>query len=211
MRTEDLIRAIAADATWQPPPGRALPIALTASVAATGLAFYALMGVRPDLSEAIRQTQVILKHAFPVPMAVAAAGAALRLSRPEGRLGGWSVALLIAPAIVAVAFWVTAARTPFAAWPAAVVGHSVGACLLSIPLIGLPILGGVLWALRRGASVRPGAAGAAAGLLAGSASAAVYAAYCTDDSPMFWGVWYVLAIGIVTGLGALLGRRLLRW
>jgi hypothetical protein len=211
MRTDELIRAMAADTTLPPPPRRTLPSALAASAAAAGLLFYATMGVRPDLGEAVMRVQVALKHLFPIVMAVAAFGASLRLARPEGRLDGWGWGLLVAPAIVAAAFWATAATTPVALWPERIAGHSIGFCLVCIPLLGLPILAGVIWALRRGASVRPRLSGALAGLLSGSAAAAVYAVYCTDDSPMFWGVWYVLAIAIVVAIGALFGRRLLAW
>jgi hypothetical protein len=35
--------------------------------------------------------------------------------------------------------------------------------------------------------------------------------HCTEDSPLFWSFWYVLAILFATALGALLGARVLRW
>ena len=75
----------------------------------------------------------------------------------------------------------------------------------------MPLLAGTLWALRRGASTRPALAGAVAGLLSGGAAAAIYAVHCTEDSPLFYAVWYSLAILAVTGLGAALGSRVLRW
>jgi hypothetical protein len=39
----------------------------------------------------------------------------------------------------------------------------------------------------------------------------LYALHCPDDSPLFVGIWYVLAAAIVTLAGALCGARLLRW
>jgi hypothetical protein len=84
-------------------------------------------------------------------------------------------------------------------------------CLTMIPLVGLPILGASLLALRHGASTDPGRSGAFAGLLSGSVAAALYAFYCTEDSPMFWALWYSAGIAIVTLAGAFAGRRLLRW
>ena len=77
--------------------------------------------------------------------------------------------------------------------------------------MSLPFLAATLWALRRGASTRPGLSGALAGLLSGAAAATVYAVHCTEDSPLFWSFWYVLAILFATALGALLGARVLRW
>ena len=46
---------------------------------------------------------------------------------------------------------------------------------------------------------------------AGAVAATFYARHCTDDSPLFVGLWYVLARAIVTLAGALGGSRLLRW
>ena len=50
-----------------------------------------------------------------------------------------------------------------------------------------------------------------AGLVAGGAAAGVYSLHCTEDSPLFYGVWYVLAILAVAAVGALAGARVLRW
>ena len=81
-------------------------------------------------------------------------------------------------------------------------GSSNGQCLFFIGVMALPLLAGTLWALRRGASTRPGLSGALAGLLSGGAAAVVYSMHCTEDSPLFYAVWYVLAI-----LGVDLARR----
>jgi hypothetical protein len=206
MRTEDLIRALAADVRPSQPPRRLLPLALLAAGAAAGGAFLLVLGTRPDLLVALQRPGVALKHLVVLFSALAAFGASLRLARPEAPIGVWGWALLVAPVIAVTAFWASAWVTPVEFWPA-----RIAQCLAGIGGLGLPILGATLWALRRGAPARPGVAGAVAGLLAGSTGASVYALYCTEDSPLFWGVWYVLAVAIVAGIGALLGRRLLRW
>jgi hypothetical protein len=90
-------------------------------------------------------------------------------------------------------------------------GKTITACLLSIPLLALPILGALLLALRHGAVLAPIRAGAVAGLAAGGLATAVYALHCIEDSPLFYATWYSLGILIVAALGALLGSRLLRW
>jgi hypothetical protein len=69
----------------------------------------------------------------------------------------------------------------------------------------------MLVALRRGAPLRPGIAGAVAGLCAGGLGAALYATHCIDDSPLFVAVWYSLAIAVVSLVGAVAGSRMLRW
>ena len=53
--------------------------------------------------------------------------------------------------------------------------------------------------------------GAAAGALAGGVGAAVYALHCPELSAPFIAVWYVSGIAVPVLVGALLGRRLLRW
>jgi len=91
------------------------------------------------------------------------------------------------------------------------VGHNSMLCMSAIPVLSLPILGAAMVGLRHGAPARPAAAGAIAGLLSAGAAATLYASHCTDDSPLFVATWYTLAAGIVAGLGALVGRRVLRY
>jgi hypothetical protein len=93
----------------------------------------------------------------------------------------------------------------------AMMGQSSGHCLAFIGIMSVPLLAASLWALRRGASTRPALSGALAGLLSGGAAATVYAVHCTEDSPLFYSLWYVLAIVGAAGVGWIVGRRLLRW
>jgi len=50
-----------------------------------------------------------------------------------------------------------------------------------------------------------------AGLFSGAVAAAIYAAHCPDDSPLFVALWYSLAIAIVAAAGGIAGRLALRW
>ena len=90
-------------------------------------------------------------------------------------------------------------------------GRNSLVCLAAVPLLALPMFVVLMQALRHGAPSRPATAGATAGLLSGALSALLYALQCTDDSPLFVIVWYSLGIGIMAVLGALWGRRALRW
>ena len=97
-------------------------------------------------------------------------------------------------------------------------GETSRFCFVWVTLMALPPLAGALWALRGGASTRPTLSGALAGLLAGGAGAALYAIHCTEDSPLFYAVWYGLAIlardgdrgGPRPSPAALVGRACLR-
>lgn len=68
-----------------------------------------------------------------------------------------------------------------------------------------------LIALRHGAPGRPALAGAFAGLLSAGFAATLYASQCIDDSPLFVATWYSIAIAAVTAIGALAGKKLLRF
>ena len=77
-------------------------------------------------------------------------------------------------------------------------GFRIGAAALA----AAPILGSCLGALLTGALV---------GLASAALGAALYALHCTDDSPLFVATWYGAAALLMTGIGAILGARLLRW
>ena len=211
MRTDELIRAMAADAgrTW--PLVAVLPAATLAAAAAVAAVFLLVAGVRVDLAQAVMHLDVMAKQAFPLILALAAGGALLRAGCPGMRLGSWRAALAIAPALVLVLAARQLLALPPTAWGAAMMGQTNRFCVVAITLMSLPLLAAILWALRHGASTRPALSGALAGLLSGAASAGLYAIHCVEDNPLFYGVWYVLPILAMAGIGALLGLRVLRW
>jgi hypothetical protein len=211
MRTEQLIRAMSADSVRTPPVAGLLVAALALAMLAAGACFAMFLGVRPDLAAALMQARVLVKQGFPLLLAAGAFGMALRLAQPGAGAGRWPLALAAVPAVLVLAMAAELVAMPATGWRAALMGHSIGTCLPSITLLSLPVLAGSLWALRRGASVHPVLSGAVAGLLSGGLGAGLYAFFCIEDSPLFYGVWYVLAILGIAGLGALLGARLLRW
>ncbi len=211
MNTDELIRAMAADAKPSRSCAQMLPLALLACALVGATFFSATTGLRPDWAQAMTTPPALVKQLVPLVMAAAAFGALVRLTRPEAGPGGWAWALPAAAALVVAAFAIAAAGAPPPDWRAAVMGGTNWNCLLSIATVGLLMLAGAFAALRRGASAHPRLSGALAGLFAGSASAALFASFCAEDNPMFWSVWYGLAIAIVTAVGAWLGPRQLRW
>ena len=94
---------------------------------------------------------------------------------------------------------------------AALATPSLATCLTSIPVLAVPLLGALLWALSAGAPRRPALAGALVGLAAGGLSAALYALFCTQDAALFVLPAYTTAILIVPLAGTLLGARTLAW
>lgn len=212
MRTDDLVHALAADhATARSPIERRFALAIAIGFAISAAAFWGSMGVRPDIASAALTVRFDLKIVEALLLATTAAALVLRLARPGAGTTSQTIVLAAAPVLLATAVITELVVVPASLWQAKLVGTNSLICLTAIPLLSLPLLAALLLALRQGAPTSRGAAGAAAGLVAGGLAAAIYATECIDDSPLFVAFWYSIAIGAVTVLGALLGRRLLRW
>jgi hypothetical protein len=140
-----------------------------------------------------------------------AAGVVLiQQARPE-TTSGLRPALLPVLFLLAVAGTAELASWPSSRWLDLLIGSNAAGCLLLIPVLSVLPLAAAFGVLRRAAPARPPVAGAVAGLFAGAIGAALYATHCTDDSPLFVATWYGAAIAFVTGIGAVLGKKLLRW
>ncbi|MDI1261812.1 MAG: NrsF family protein [bacterium] len=218
MKTENLIEALVADRTT----GRkSIPRALATALALGGLVSLALFFVDLDVPENIAQDMATWRFDLTtwrfdlkVGMVLLALVLAFRLcmemsrpvtsSRPVRRL-------LPLAALAAIAVAVELTAVPSASWGTRLVGTNALICLAAIPMLAMAPLAAVLLMLRSGAPASPALAGAAAGLLAAATGATLYAFHCFDDSPLFVATWYVLATIPVVALGALAGRRLLRW
>ncbi|MEI4487564.1 DUF1109 domain-containing protein [Frigidibacter sp. MR17.14] len=211
MKTDALIGVLAQD-TKVPERIAARLIAAAAScLALTGTVGLLILGIRPDLGQAM--TAPITAMKWLIPLAVGSTGllGALRLTRPERR--GMGVVGIVAAIGVGGTLWLAAAllATPEGQVAAAIMGNSAFRCLLALSLIGLPPLLAMLALLRNGASTAPGRSGALAGLGAGGLAAAIYALHCDEDAPQFFLIWYSLGIALLSVCGAAMGRRVLRW
>ncbi|MGC4026651.1 MAG: NrsF family protein [Mesorhizobium sp.] len=210
MKTDDLITALQADSAARATQlATVWKIAFVAALVAAALVFFAMLGPRPDMAEAMGTMRFPFKFVVTIALAASAAPILFLLAQPGQR---WSaVALLAAPVIVALGACVELFTLPADAIKSAWIGTNSMLCMTFIPLIGLAPLGIFLAALRYAAPTRPALSGAVAGLLAGGIAATFYAAHCFDDSPLFVGTWYTLAVLGLAALGALAGRLLLRW
>lgn len=212
MRTEELIRALAADSKSQEPtPERVLVLSVMAGVAITAAAFLTTLGMRPHFFALLADPRVLFKLGLMALLALAAGGLVVRLARPGSDATGAVLLLLSVPILLAFANLAELTTVPASEWKARLIGTNAMVCLTTIPLLSLVTLAAGLAALRQGAPTHPTITGAGAGLLAGGVGGLFYAMHCPDDSPLFVAVWYSLAIAIVVGLGALAGSRCLRW
>lgn len=212
MKTEHLINAIAADgAARRPSISARLAVALAVGGFVAGALFVAGLGVRPDIAVAIQTWRFVAKVAIVLVCFVAALWVAMQLTRPEADQGRVLAALLLPAVMLVLAVGGELAASGGNAWWTRAVGTNSRLCLTAITLLSVAPLVSLLVAMRAGAPRSPGIAGAAAGLLAGSLAATLYALHCFDDSPLFVAFWYVPAIALVMLAGAAAGSRALRW
>ncbi len=212
MKTSDLVSALVADqAMHEPPLGSRLTLALIAGAGLAVVLFAVLVGPRSDWRQAAETVRFLFKFVPTVLLAVAGIGALLRLTRPDGRLGVWGALLAAALALQIAAVAVELAVVPETEWATRAIGHNAWHCLALTPFLSIAPLAAALIAAHHGATTRPALTGAVAGLAASGVGASLYAMNCTDDSPLFVGIWYPLAVAIVAAVGAAIGRRWLAW
>ncbi len=134
------------------------------------------------------------------------------LSRPQGRLKLRTlIPVILLGGIIAGQMFSDLLRSNHQQIIDSLTG-GVSTCFVTILCGGMAGLA-VLWRfwLRRTASSHPVALGAMSGLATASLMAAAYAVHCNMDAPVYIIVIYGGAVGLFTGIAALLGGRLLRW
>ncbi|PRD40917.1 DUF1109 domain-containing protein [Phyllobacterium phragmitis] len=212
MDTSELIKTLAADTR---PRTLSLSVAwwgaVAVAIAIAAAVFFTTLGPRPDIAAAADTVRFLFKFVFTFTLAGSALIVTQALSRPGSQWRRAMPYLAVAPVLLAFAVMLELFALPPATWSANLIGTNSMVCLVYIPLIGIGPLGVFLLALRHGAPTTPALAGAAAGLLAGGLAATFYATHCPDDSPLFVATWYMIAIAILTLVGAITASRLARW
>lgn len=210
MKTDDLIRALAVD-TRPAAPTSALVLRGLVPALLTGLVLLlATLGPRADLGAVLHDPVSMMRFVLGLALGGLALRAMLQLARPGAGAAG--LRAVAGVALVAAGLWLWAwLKTPPELRLMALVGKTMVACLVTIPLLSILPVTALLYALRNAAPTRPRMAGLAAGLAGGGFAAAVYATHCTEDSPVFFVTWYGLAIVLVTLTSAAIGQRVLRW
>jgi len=212
MKTADLINALAAEPPSPPLRlGRRVGLALVLGAAISAALFMMALGPRIDFDHAAHTMRFDLKFVDTLALLLPSALLAARLLRPDARPGAL-VAALVAPFILlGGAVIVELVVVPADLWMTRLVGTNALHCLTLIPLMSIPPLTALIYAMRAGAPSHPALTGALAGAAAAGAAATIYATNCTDDSPLFVASWYPLATLIVVAAGALAGRKWLQW
>lgn len=212
MKTDELIGSLVADQGHPPESSRrvgafALPLALLLAIGV----FVVLLDIRPDFTDAVTSWRYLLKIALAASIALSGIMLLFRIARPEQAPAQTIKWVLIALIPLGLGVLGEAMLLPVDQWKASAMGFQFIYCLTLVPLISLAPLVATLVTLRRGAPQSPMAAGAIAGFAAGGIGAVIYALHCNNDSPFYVAIWYLGAIGIVTLVGAGIGRFWLRW
>jgi hypothetical protein len=208
MKTDDLLAALAADTLPRTSVTARLARALPVGLALSGLALALLWGFRSDLTDALA-SGAAAKTITPLVLTALAAPIALTLTRPDGATTVRPLVLFGVAALLL--FGVVLGLGGLSALIAALVVPSLIVCFASIPLLALPLLAALLWALSAGAALNTTRTGVVAGLAAGGLSTALYSLYCDQDAVLFYLPAYGAAILVVGALGGLMGQRVLRW
>lgn len=168
------------------------------------------VGAREDLHAAMMTPMFWWKIGSMTALAIAAGGrlyAAALPGRQPASLWTWALWATVASLVLGVA-------TQF--FDTGVGGHlndpMAGMhCLTWVIAASMPVLTiGLFW-VRSAAPTRPGRAALLTGLTSGAIGAVAFAVHCPYDLALYVVTWYSLAIGAVTALAYLAGRRWLRW
>jgi hypothetical protein len=211
MKTDDLIRTLAADTVRPPALRTSLVLGMMPSLVIALTAVWLALGFRADLATALVTPVSVARILLTGILGIVAARLALLLARPEGGQSArlWPVA---AVAVVALGLLLWAyVTTPAEALQMTVVGKTMVNCLVTIPLLSILPVATLHYVLRQGATTAPLRAGFVAGLAGSGLAAAIYALHCTEDSPLFYVTWYGLAIMGVTLVSTVIAARSLRW
>lgn len=213
MKTDDLIEALSAQLEPASPwwVTRRILIGLGCGAAASALLMVVWLGVRPDLVEAAATSMFWMKFGYTLACFAILAAALIRIARPGGSVHSLGWALAAPFGLVGLMSVVRLAGADATTRQAMLMGDSAQVCPWRIVILSLPILAGAVWALRGLAPTRLVLSGLVAGGCAGAMGAWIYAFHCNESAAAFITIWYTAGMAAVAVLGALAGRRLLRW
>lgn len=212
MNTQDMIAQLALEPAAPPLKTGRIALAIVAGVTLFAVLFLAFAGLRADLLGHLVKPLVAAKTLLPALLCVLALSQVMRWLRP-GAASGIGLRGLAGLALLGVLPLCLTAMlaSPASLWFADLALIKVVECLGFILLISAPALAVAFALVRQGAPTAPARTGAMLGLGVSAGATAGYSFYCMMDNPLFYVIWYGVAILTVTALGALAGARLLRW
>jgi hypothetical protein len=212
-RSNDIIDSLVAD--LQPVPRHALQRRFAIGIAVgLGISFLiqiSVFGYRHDMPYSFLLPAFWMKSVYNAALALTGFFGLFALAHPDGSAHR---SFLLAAAIfvvMAAIGMLQLSMTPVESHHALIMGVSSLHCPFLILGFALPVFAGNVWILRRAAPTNLRLAGFVAGLAAGAAGAWVYSWFCNENGMAFVAIWYTLGILLCGLLGALSGKKLLRW
>jgi hypothetical protein len=166
-----------------------------------------VFGIRQDFAEMAARLPFGFKLAYTVALVVGSSVVTLYVATP-GAPPAALYALSLAGAFLTCGVIFDPTAFPITGMTNTAVAICVGRILfLSLPAMILIFL----VVKRKGAPTHPRFAGAVIGMFSASVGAMAYTLACRNDGTAFVAIWYGAACVIMAGVGALVGRRFLRW
>jgi hypothetical protein len=116
VKTDELIDLLAKDSPPPWPFRSILAGAIVGGIVIAAIVFFAGIGFRPDISEALGSNRFLFKFVVTVSLALTAIGAALALGRPDGRFAPTGLMMATAPALLGVAVVLELLAVPQSQW-----------------------------------------------------------------------------------------------
>jgi hypothetical protein len=206
--TDDLIRSLASTAGARQSASlrAAFAVAGAASLACALLLVFLVIGIRHDFADMAVRPPFAFKLVYTGSLVIGTFVVALYAARPGASA---TVLYALSPTVVLLALGVIFDPTAFP-----VMGRTSTAvvfCVSSIVFLSLPAMILTFGVMRKGAPTQPLFAGAVIGLFSASVGAMAYTLACKNDGTAFVAIWYTAACAIMAFVGAVVGRRVLRW
>jgi hypothetical protein len=206
--TDDLIRSLASAAGTRQSASLQAAFAVTgaASLACALLLVFSVFGIRQDFADMAVRMPFAFKVVYAGVLVMGASVVALYAATP----GASATALYaLSPAVILLACGVI-----FDPTGSPIMGRTSTAfaiCVGHILFLSLPAMILTFVFMRKAAPTQPLFAGAVIGMLSASVGALAYTLACKNDGTAFVAIWYAVACAIMAAIGAVVGRRVLRW
>jgi hypothetical protein len=213
MKTENLIQMIASDSLRDLRPS--FKSHLLKLIFIGGLVSFTLMvlifNFRPDFFQALKLPFFWIKLSFPLVLLVVAFQQIIQLAKPGNPKLNFFWELIV-PILIIWTLAILSIMSPDSQDLERLINRKSGqACALAVVALSLPIFVVILWVLRDMAATRPRLIGFMAGLFSGGFAACIFSLSCTEMSPVYIGIWYLIGMLIPAFIGALVGKQLLKW
>jgi hypothetical protein len=206
--TDDLIRSLARAAGTRRSASLQAAFAVTgaASLACALLLVFSVIGIRQDFADMAVRMPFAFKVVYAGALVAGASVVALYAATP----GASATALYaLSPAVILLACGVIFDPTGFPVMGKTSTAFAI--CVGHILFLSLPAIILTFVFMRKAAPTQPLFAGAVIGMLSASVGALAYTLACRNDSTAFVAIWYAVACAIMAFIGAVVGRRVLRW